>query len=158
VITKDHIFRFGRWFTFSVRLDAALLALKRSLLPAMCTDMKIYLYELTGIFLVVPFFLHGGKNVYLFLRLQICNLLKHKYVIGVYFLMFPSGNIRTMYEQRSYENYFHTETYDEPYCVHTFPVFQCICFVDVTYKTISLVHFTDIIEIRPITVVALSKA
>jgi hypothetical protein len=55
VIRKDHIFRFGCWFMFSVRLDAAILVLKRAFLPAICTDMKIYLLELTGIFPVVPF-------------------------------------------------------------------------------------------------------
>jgi hypothetical protein len=55
VIRKDYTFRFGRWFTFSVRLDDAVLVLKRAFLPAMYTDVKMYLSELTGIFPVVPF-------------------------------------------------------------------------------------------------------
>jgi hypothetical protein len=54
VIRKDYIFRFGPWFTFSVRLDVAILFLKRAFLPTMCTAMKMYLLELTGILTVVP--------------------------------------------------------------------------------------------------------
>jgi hypothetical protein len=51
MIGKNHTFRFGRWFAFSILLDAAILLFKRAFLPAMCTDMKIY----TGTFRGVPF-------------------------------------------------------------------------------------------------------
>jgi hypothetical protein len=55
VIGKHHIFRFGRWITFSVRLDDALLVLKWAFLPPVCTDMKICLLELAGMLPVLHF-------------------------------------------------------------------------------------------------------